>query len=438
MTTELIRFTQWAKDQPQKRLTALMGLLAAPEGLTDSYHRQPSGKAVGVDRIDKASYGRQLAANLADLSARLKRMGYRPKPSRRVYIPKSSGQGRRPIGIPCFEDRIVEDRLSRILQAIWEPEFRDCSYGFRPERSAHQALARLEHIIAKERTQWVYEADLKNFFGSVSHEHMMRFIEHRIGDSNLLRLIRRFLKAGVMDEGVFSASDQGTPQGNLVSPVLSNIYLHYTLDEWFERRFARQCQGKAYLVRFADDFVACFEFETDARAFERSLKERLQRFGLEIEPTKTALLRFGDLAPTLCRRDGLKRPRTFSFLGFTHYLRIFRGRKGTFSRGNVVLRRKTEAVRVRRKLMEFGRRLKSMRTAGARAMQTYTLRHWQGHLQYFGVSGNSRSVSGYLHHVRRLLFKWLNRRSQRRSFDWTRFAAWLDTWMPRPGIVHRL
>ena len=284
----------------------------------------------------------------------------------------------------------------------------------------------------------MYEADLKNFFGSVSHEHMMRFIEHRIGDSNLLRLIRRFLKAGVMDEGVFSASDQGTPQGNLVSPVLSNIYLHYTLDEWFERRFARQCQGKAYLVRFADDFVACFEFETDARAFERSLKERLQRFGLEIEPTKTALLRFGDLAPTLCRRDGLKRPRTFSFLGFTHYLRIFRGRKGTFSRGNVVLRRKTAAVRVRRKLMEFGRRLKSMRTAGARAMQTYTLRHWQGHLQYFGVSGNSRSVSGYLHHVRRLLFKWLNRRSQRRSFDWTRFAAWLDTWMPRPGIVHRL
>ena len=431
MTTELIRFTQWAKDQPQKRFTALMGLLAAPEGLADSYHRQPSGKAVGVDGIDKREYGRQLATNLADLSARLKRLGYHPKPSRRVYIPKSSGQGRRPIGIPCFEDRIVEDRLSRLLQAIWEPEFRDCSCGFRPDRNAHQALARLEHIIVKERTQWVYEADLKNFFGSVSHAHMMRFIAHRIGDSNLLRLIQRFLKAGVMDECVFNASDQGTPQGNLVSPVLSNIYLHYTLDEWFERRFARQCRGKAYLVRFADDFVACFEFEADARAFERSLKERLQRFGLEIEPTKTALLRFGDLAPILCKRDGLKRPRTFSFLGFTHYMRVWRN-------GRIVLHRKTDAARVRRKLRDFGRRLKSMRTAGTRAMQQYTLQHWQGHLQYYGISGNVRSVSGYRHHIRRLLFKWLNRRSQRRSFNWKRFSAWLDTWMPRPGAVHRL
>ena len=431
MTTELFRFTQWANGQPQKRFTALMGLLAAPEGLADSYHRQPSRKAVGVDGTDKAEYGQQLGANLADLSARLKRMGYRPKPSRRVYIPKSSGQGQRPIGIPCFEDRIVEDRLSRILQAIWEPEFRDCSYGFRPDRSAHQALARLDHIITTERTQWVYEADLKNFFGSVSHEHMMRFIEHRVGDSNLLRLIRRFLKAGVMDAGVFNASEQGTPQGNLVSPVLSNTYLHYTLDEWFERRFARQCQGKAYLVRFADDFVACFEFETDARTFERSLTERLQSFGLEIEPTKTALLRFGDLAPILRKRDGLKRPRTFSFLGFSHYMRVWRN-------GRIVLSRKTEAVRVRRKLTEFGRRLKSMRTAGARAMQMFTLRHWQGHLQYFGVRGNSRSISAYAHWVQRLLFKWINRRSQRRSFNWKRFCAWLATWFPRAAIVHRL
>ncbi|EQD27416.1 RNA-directed DNA polymerase (reverse transcriptase), partial [mine drainage metagenome] len=169
MNTELIRFTQWVRDQPQKRFTALMGLLAAEEGLAESYHRQPSKKAVGVDGINKADYGRELKANLADLSARLKRMGYRPKPSRQVYIPKSSGHGRRPIGIPCFEDRIVEDRLSRILQAVWEPEFRDCSYAFRPDRNAHQALVRLEHIITEERTQWVYEADLKNFLDASSH-----------------------------------------------------------------------------------------------------------------------------------------------------------------------------------------------------------------------------------------------------------------------------
>jgi RNA-directed DNA polymerase len=275
------------------------------------------------------------------------------------------------------------------------------------------------------------EVDVRNYFGSVTHEHMERFLAHRIGDSNLLRLIQRFLKAGVMEEGAISATDQGTPQGNLVSPVLSNIYLHYCLDVWFERRFARQCRGKAVLVRFADDFVACFEFEDDARAFERSLKDRLRSFGLEVEPTKTALIRFGDLAPIFCKRDGLTRPSTFSFLGFTHYLRVWRN-------GRITLRRKTEAARVRRKLTELGRRLKSMRTDGARAMQRYTLQHWQGHLQYFGVRGNSRSLGSYVFHVTRLLFKWINRRSQRRSFNWERFYAWTSTWMPRPRIVHSL
>lgn len=260
---------------------------------------------------------------------------------------------------------------------------------------------------------------------------MERFLAHRVGDSNLLRLIQRFLKAGVMEEGAVSASEQGTPQGNLVSPVLSNIYLHYTLDVWFDRRFARQCRGKAFLVRFADDFVACFKFEDDARAFERSLKERLRSFGLEVEPTKTALIRFGDLAPILCKRDGRQRPSTFAFLGFTHYLRVWRN-------GRITLRRKTEAARIRCKLAELGRRLKSMRTAGARAMQIYTLQHWRGHLQYYGVRGNSRSLSCYALRVQNLLFKWLNRRSQRRSFTWERFAAWVATWMPPPRAQHAL
>jgi RNA-directed DNA polymerase len=431
MTTDLTRFTQWATERPQRRYTALMGMLSDPEGLAESFHRQKVGKAPGVDGVKKADYEQGLEGRLPDLSARLRRMGFRPKPARRVYIPKSSGKGMRPLGLPSFEDRIVEDRLSRILQAIWEPEFRDCSYGFRPGRSAHQALARLEHIITVERTQWLCEVDVRNYFGSVTHEHMERFLAHRIGDSNLLRLIQRFLKAGVMEEGAISATDQGTPQGNLVSPVLSNIYLHYCLDVWFERRFARQCRGKAVLVRFADDFVACFEFEDDARAFERSLKDRLRSFGLEVEPTKTALIRFGDLAPIFCKRDGLTRPSTFSFLGFTHYLRVWRN-------GRITLRRKTEAARVRRKLTELGRRLKSMRTDGARAMQRYTLQHWQGHLQYFGVRGNSRSLGSYVFHVTRLLFKWINRRSQRRSFNWERFYAWTSTWMPRPRIVHSL
>jgi RNA-directed DNA polymerase len=430
MTTELTRFTQWAEERPQKRYTALMGMLADARGLAESFSRQGRGKAAGIDGITKADYEQGLAGKLSDLSARLRRLGYVPKPARRVYIPKANG-GRRPLGIASFEDRIVQDRLSRILQAIWEPEFRNCSFGFRPGKSAHQALARLNQIITVERTQWLVEVDVRNFFGSVSHEHMLRFVAHRIGDSNLLRLIQRFLKAGVLEDGVFSASEEGTPQGNLVSPVLSNIYLHYALDVWFERRFARRCRGKAFLVRYCDDFVACFEWEADARAFERELRERLAEFSLEVEPTKSALIRFGDLAPIFCKRDGLLRPASFSFLGFTHYLRALRN-------GRIVLSRMTQGSRMRSKLTELGRRLKLKRTQGTAAMQKYLLQHVRGHLQYYGVSGNSRSLGTYVFHVRRLFFKWLNRRSQRRSFNWARYDAWLSTWFPRPRIVHTL
>jgi RNA-directed DNA polymerase len=430
MTTELARFTQWAAEQPQKRYTALMGMLSDVRGLAESVHCQPAEKAVGVDGISKADYERELQSNLVDLSARLRRMGYRPKPARRVYIPKSNG-GQRPLGIPSFEDRIVQDRLSRILQAIWEPQFRDCSYGFRPGRSAHQALSRLKQIIMLERTQWLCEVDIRNFFGSVSHEHLMRFVAHRIGDANLLRLIRRFLKAGVLEDGAFCASEQGTPQGNLLSPVLSNIYLHYVLDVWFERRFARQCRGKAYLVRFADDFVGCFELEEDARAFESALRERLKVFELEVEPTKTALIRFGDQALKQCGREDLKRPATFDFLGFTHYLRELRG-------GRVRLNRKTQGKRMRQKLKALSGRLKSMRTQGQGALQQYVLRHLRGHLQYYGVSGNWRSLQEYLYQVRRLLYKWLNRRSQRRSFKWADYDRWVKHWFPQARIVHAL
>lgn len=430
MATELARFTQWAAEQPQKRYTALMGMLSDVRGLAESFDRQPGEKAVGVDGVSKADYERELQSNLADLSARLRRMGYRPKPARRVYIPKSNG-GQRPLGIPSFEDRIVQDRLSRILQGIWEPQFQDCSYGFRPGHSAHQALSRLKQIIVLERTQWLCEVDIRNFFGSVSHEHLMRFVTHRIGDANLLRLIQRYLKAGVLEDGAFCASEQGTPQGNLLSPVLSNIYLHYVLDVWFERRFARQCRGKAYLVRFADDFVGCFELEEDARAFECALTERLKVFELEVEPTKTALIRFGDQAFKQCGREGLKRPTTFDFLGFTHYLRELRG-------GRVRLSRKTQGKRMRQKLKALSGRLKSMRTQGQRALQQYVLRHLRGHLQYYGVSGNWRSLQEYLYQVRRLLYKWLNRRSQRRSFKWVDYDRWVKQWFPRARIVHAL
>ena len=227
MTTDLIRFTQWARESPQRQYTALMGLLSDPEGLNASFERLAAKKAPGVDGMRKADYADGLVERLDNLSARLRRLGYRPKPVRRVYIPKTSGKGRRALGVTSFEDRIVQDRGSQILQAIWEPEFRDCSYGFRPGRNAHQALKRLAEIITVERTQWIVEADIKGFFDNLTHSHLLRFLAHRIADPRFLRIIRRFLKAGVLEDGAFSASEQGTPQGGLISPVLANIYLHY-------------------------------------------------------------------------------------------------------------------------------------------------------------------------------------------------------------------
>jgi group II intron reverse transcriptase/maturase len=337
----------------------------------------------------------------------------------------------RPLGIPCFEDRIVQDRLSGILQAIWEPEFRDCSYGFRPGRNAHQALKRLGEVITLDQTQWLVEADIKGFFDHVDHDWLMKFLAHRIADPVLLRVIRRFLKAGVLEEGLLQPSEAGTPQGGLVSPVLANIYLHYVLDLWFEKRFARSCRGRAKLIRYADDFVACFTHEEDAKRFSEALIERLAEFALEVEPSKTALLRFGSYAKRQCIKLGLGRPPTFDFLGFTHYVTQSRSKR-------FMVGRKTQGSRISRKLKEVGVRLANLRTSGGRAMMDYAKRHLQGHTAYFGVSGNSRSLKTYVYRVSQVLFKWLNRRSQRKSVNWARFGEVLKTWLPPVRIKHNL
>lgn len=429
MTTRLERFTLKACQEPQTRFNALMGLLFDPDGLRESFERQDGRKAPGVDGMTKEQYGKGLDRRLTELSARIRRLGYQPKPVRRTYIPKGDGRYR-PLGVPSFEDRLVQDRLSGILQAIWEPEFRECSYGFRPGRSAHDALRRVAEVITNEGTQWVVEADIQGFFDHVSHTHLVQFLEHRIADPKLLRIVQRFLKAGVMEDGRFTASVAGTPQGGLVSPVLSNIYLHYVLDLWFERCFARGCEGKASLIRYADDYVACFAKEADARRFLTEMPQRLAQFALKVEPSKTALLRFGShvLGRKASETQG---PRTFSFLGFTHY--VGRSRSGRF-----VVGRRTDAKRVRRKLTHLSERLRRLRVQGGQAMVAYARRHLRGHIQYYGVSGNSRGVAGYVYFATGLLFKWLNRRSQRRSMTWKRFGAVIRPLLPAARIVHDL
>lgn len=429
MTTKLERFTLMAREEPQRRFNALMGIMFDPEGLRESFGRQDGSKAPGVDGVRKEDYAEGVKGRLEDLSARIRRMGYVPQPVRRVYIPKGDGRFR-PLGVPSFEDRLVQDRLSRILQAIWEPEFCDCSYGFRPGRSAHDALRRVAEVITNGRTQWVVEADIKGFFDHLSHSHLLRFLEHRIDDANLLRIVWRFLKAGVMEEGEFAASDEGAPQGGLVSPVLSNIYLHYVLDLWFEKRFARGCAGNASLIRYADDYVACFEHEADARSFLSAMTERLAQFDLEIEPSKTVLLRFGSQALALPVSDP-SAPRTFSFLGITHFV-------GRSRRGRFVVGRKTEGKRMRKQLKHLSERLRELRAQGGAAMTAFLQRHLRGHIQYYGVSGNSRSVVGYIYFATELLFKWLNRRSQRRSCTWKGFVKAIRPLLPKSRIVHDL
>lgn len=395
-----------------------------------SFDEQPGNKALGIDGVSKAAYEVDVVERIKALSQSLRRLSYRPKPSRRVYIPKSNGKVR-PLGIPSFEDRIVQQQMSKILQAIWEPEFRSCSYGFRPRRNAHQALARLGEVIRYENTQWVVEADIKGFFDHVSHDWLMKFLSHRIQDPVFLRIVKRVLKAGVMEDGLWRHEDSGTPQGGLVSPVLANIYLHYVLDVWFEKKFAKSCRGNARLIRYADDYVACFNREEEAKRFMVEMQERLEQFGLEVEPNKTAVIRFGSQAAKACGKDGVKRPATFNFLGFTHY--VSKSRQGRFKVG-----RATQRERIAKKLKEVGRKLATLRVQGGKAMMDYARQHLLGHLAYYAVSGNTRQIGNYAHLIGRLMFKWLNRRSQKRSCNWKKFSQVLKAWMPSLKVRHYL
>jgi RNA-directed DNA polymerase len=312
----LARIRHRARTQRRERLNNLYTHLDA-ELLLWAYEQLDAGKAVGVDGISVEEYGQGLEGRLSSLLDRLHQGSYRPQPSRRRWIPKGDGR-MRPLGIPATEDKIVQRALSAVLAEVFEEEFCDFSYGFRPGRGCHDALRGLARHIAHDRVNWVVEADIKGFFDAVNHDWLLKMVAERVSDKRVLRLIRRMLMAGVMEEGRRRETEAGTPQGGVISPLLANIYLHYVLDLWFAKVVKSHCQGEAYLVRYADDFVACFQYETDARRFRAALDERLGKFHLEIEPTKTRVLRFGRFA----KRDAQARGEqlaVFDFLGFTHY-----------------------------------------------------------------------------------------------------------------------
>jgi group II intron reverse transcriptase/maturase len=290
--TKLEGIAKVAKERPKEQFTSLAHLINK-EMLTLCHAETDKRKAAGVDKMTREQYAMALDGNLDNLVMRMKRQAYRPQPARRVYIDKAGTNKKRPLGIPAYEDKLVQSAVSKVLNAIYEQEFLDCSFGFRPRRGCHDAIAALDKILERRPINYIVDADIRGFFDNVDHQWMMKFIEHRIKDTNFNHLIARMLRAGVMEAGIYYDTPQGTPQGGVVSPILANIYLHYVTDLWFEKRIRRQCRGAAYMVRYADDCVYCFEHKDEAEAFYQKLTDRLKKFGLAVAEEKTKIIAFG-------------------------------------------------------------------------------------------------------------------------------------------------
>jgi group II intron reverse transcriptase/maturase len=414
--TKLTRIAEIAKEKPKERFTSLAHLLDK-QMLWDCHLELPANKATGIDQVTKAAYEENLEKNLDDLLARLKRGGYRPQASRRTYIPKDE-KSKRPLGIPSYEDKIVQKGMNQILQAIYEQDFLNFSFGFRPGRGQHDALRALDEIMMKQPIRYVVDADIRGFFNHMDHEWLMKFLEYRIADPNMLRLVNKFLKAGIIEDGTYEATEEGAPQGGLISPILSNIYLHYALDLWFDVTVRRECTGKVGMVRFADDFVCCFENEEDAKRFYTALIERLGKFKLEIAEEKTKIIRFGRNAEVECKKMGLRKPATFDFLGFTHYW-------GKGKSGKYRLMRKTSQKKFRTKVKEFKMWIRLERHMTEKELVDAVRRKLWGHYNYYGVSDNASGIAAYFDVVKRLILKWRNRRSQKRSFTEEKFLLFL-------------
>jgi group II intron reverse transcriptase/maturase len=390
------------------KFVSLAHLLDA-EYLRDCYRSLNRNKAVGIDNVSWEEYGAKLDNNLVKLVSRLKRKKYNPLPARRVYIPKNEKETR-PLGISALENKIVERGITWILESIYEQDFLDCSYGFRPERNCHQALKQLNDLIMFQPVNHIVEADIKGFFDNVDHDKLMEFIRIRITDTALLNLIGKFLKAGYVDDGQLVKSDKGTPQGSILSPMLANIFLHYVLDEWFETTVKNHVRGYCELVRYADDFVCVVRYADDAERIEQALKNRFDKYGLEIHPTKSRRTTFGHFE----RENAIKQNRkanTFDFLGFTHYCDI--SRKGRFKLGRKTSRKKFSA-----KCREMNDWLKAIRSlVKTKDWWKILAAKLRGHIQYYGVSENYASVARFYNLTLRMVWKWLNRRSQKRKMN---------------------
>jgi RNA-directed DNA polymerase len=384
--------------------------------------------APGVDGVTWTEYGQDLEANLHDLHARVQQGRYRAKPSRRVYIPKADGR-QRPLGIASLEDKIVQRAVVEVLNAVYEVDFKGFSYGFRPGRKPHDALDALSVGLTTRRVNWVLDADIRDFFGQLDHDWLRKFLRHRIADERVLRLIDKWLTVGVIEDGTWTESDQGSPQGASLSPLMANVYLHYVLDWWVAWWRDHHADGDVIIVRWADDFVVGFEDEQDARRFLTELRERFAQFGLELHPDKTRLIEFGRHAARKRRRRGEGKPDTFNFLGFTHICMTSKG-------GRFWIRRITIAKRMRAKLAEVKLELKRRRHHPIPEQGAWLAAVLRGHFAYYAVNGNSDALNSFRFQVVGHWRKALRRRSQKSRLTWARMKTIAGRWLPQPHVMH--
>jgi len=425
--TKLRRIAEKARREPNFKFTSLYHLMNE-ELLRGCFKRLRKDAAAGIDKMTKDMYAENIEANLSNLVDRLHKMAYIPQPVRRKYIPKPGSTKQRPLGIPCFEDKLVQAGIVCILESVYEQDFIADSYGFRPFRSCHNALKALSETVENNPINHIVEADIKGFFDNVNQEWLIKFLAHRIEDKRIQRMVKRFLRAGVSEDGSVTVSDEGTPQGGVISPLLANIYLHYVLDLWFEKVYRKKCSGYARLIRYADDFVACFRYKIDAERFHMELGKRLGQFGLEVEPTKTKVMEFGRFAVQNAKRLGRK-AETFDFLGLTHYCGTKRDGKG-FRMKRATARKKFVA-----KLKIFKDWLKKARIMKTKDLWKTAKAKLIGHYNYYGVTDNLPGIVRFGEEVKKLLFKWLNRRGKRNCFNWEKFNKMLERFpLPKPRI----
>jgi RNA-directed DNA polymerase len=427
LSTELNRLSGIAARDSKAKFTSLAHLLTE-DFLKESYRELNHQAAAGIDQVSYASYGEKLDQNIGDLVNRLKEKRYRAHDVRRVWIPKPDGRVR-PLGILVLEDKIVQRGVAKILSAIYEQDFLDVSYGFREGLNGHDALKALELSIMRSGINYLVDVDIKGYFDHVDHKWLIRMIRERIVDRTILRLIGKWLKAGVLEEGKRVRNEVGVPQGGVISPLLANIYLHYVLDLWITRKVRKELAGRIYLIRYGDDFVIGCTERGDAQKVWGILPERLEQFGLELSPEKSRLIEFGKRA-YLERKGKGERLETFDFLGFTHYMTRNR-------RGGIKLGRKTIGKRYRRTLVALNDKLRRLRNLlPFRKLHRYLGQVLKGYYNYYGFAGNMATLNKFAYSVERMWYKWINRRSQRKSFNWKEFQELRKRFpLPRPGIV---